>query len=343
MNKFLFTADFHIENNKNLDNVKETVEWIVNLCLERGIKNAVILGDFLNSRDKIDSLALNTAVDILDKFNEHGIKVYLLLGNHEKYNKSVDFRVNSIKVFKKHAKVVDKFKVIEFDTYNFILVPYIDEKDIFESIVNKVSASLNKDKKNILLLHQPIFGAIVNDASNTRDYGNCSPFLFSNFNYVFSGHYHTYQTFDNVTYVGSPVQLNHGEESGQKGVTIVDFDQNNSIEFVVNPKYQKYVTTSDTNCNVEGKFVRFYADNTKSSDEINEVIKKFIAAGAKDVKVETVKSDAIDFEMIKNKFDLAELVKKWIDINKNDLDAERLFEIGNKIRKNVKEKLHDHQ
>jgi DNA repair exonuclease SbcCD nuclease subunit len=335
--KFLITADFHVENNKNIENIVETSDWIISVCKKENIDEVLILGDFLNSRDKIDGLAINIAVDILDKFLESSINATLLLGNHEKYSKTLDFKINSIRVFKKHAHVIDKFKVIKHEGYNFVFIPFIIEIPIFEDIVNKVKAKLDPSK-TILFLHQPIQGAVVNDVNDFVDNCSTSPALFSDFKLVFSGHYHKYQNIGNATYVGSPVQLSHGEESTPKGVTILDLADLSS-RFVLNPNYMKYITVCDLDADVKGKFVRFLSKEYKDVIEIHKIKEQLIERGARDVKFEILYNNHGEIQNKLEGINLTELVKKYIEVNKRDLNSDKLFDVGNKIRKQAKEGL----
>lgn len=337
--KFLITADFHIENNKNLSNIIETSKWILSVCKSESINEVYVLGDFLNSRDKIDSLAINTAVDILDSFVDSSIKINLLLGNHEKYSKSIDFKVNSIKVFKKHANVIDKFKVVDKGSHYFIFIPFINETEIFDAIVDKIKEKVSgSNKKTILFLHQPIKGAIVNEISNFIEPASTSTDVLKQFDFVFSGHFHKYQTLSNCTYVGSPVQLTHNEERSEKGVLIFDLE-NESCKFVINPKYSKYVTTSDENCEVNGKYVRFICTEYKDPAELKRIRDVLISSGATDVRIEFLLKEQTPLNVQLSNINLTELTKKYIEANKGELNGNKLFEIGNKIRKIAAESL----
>ena len=332
---YAITADWHIEKNKNLDNIIETAHWILSVCLERKITELFILGDFLNARDKIDSYALNKAVDLLDLFKDNKIHVTLLLGNHEKYSKTLDYSINSIRIFKHHAKVIDKFKVIEHDTYNLIFIPFIDSKDIFETIVEKVKAKIPAGKHNILLLHQPIQGAVLNSASDREDTISIAPDLLKPFHTVLSGHYHFRQTLGNIMYVGSPVQLRHDEEDGNKGLVIFDM-QTGTSEFVLNPAFQKYVTINAIEGDIQNKFVRFRLDASNCDKEV-EIKEELIQRGAKSIKfIFPTKTDTIiKIDMLNSK----DLEEKYVDSNKASLDKEKLLTMAQTIKQQTRQRL----
>ena len=334
--KFSLTADLHVENNKNLPNIIRTAEWIRDTNLRENIDWTIIIGDFINAREKIDVLALNKAIQILNELKN----VILLLGNHEYYSKITDFKVTCIRPFEKHAHVIDSFRVIEGDTYYLYCVPFIESNELFNNIIKTIYGNWpNNDKKKILLGHQPTRGAVTNDLFNVIDKTGIESTTLDKFDHVFMGHYHKYQQINKVTFVGSPVQLSFGEEHSQKGLTIWD-SAANEWKFIENPYYECYKTIVDPDTDVKDKFVRYITNELIDSIERQEIKNKLFANGAKEVYIEVRHREIKEIAQgTNNILDLKKLTREYIKLNSGDLDDEKLFNIGAEIKSVAKERL----
>jgi len=312
--QYALIADTHIENNKNLPYVISTFDWVVDTLVSRNIKHLIILGDFVNSRFRMDILALNRAIDILNKLYDAGIKVFILLGNHERYYKETDFSVTSIRPFERHSIIISEVKTIAGDGFNFVCVPNVETNEEFVKLVSDIDLSPNK--KNILLAHCGISGAVTNDLYNITDRDGVSNDTLSKFDRVFLGHYHKRQEIGNILYVGSPVQLSFGEEFSEKGITIWNAEDN-SLELVLNPNYELYKTVIDPKEDVKGKFVRFISNQFIDAAEARSVKETLLQNGALEAKIE-IKHKVFE-EVAKSEFtgelDLKEVIQKYIELN----------------------------
>ena len=337
----LFTSDIHIENNRNLPNVIKTCDWISKIAKEEKVTDIFILGDFLNSREKLDSLALNKATDIFENFNK-AAKVYTLIGNHEIYVKTTKFDVNSLKPFIRHAEIIDCFKILTGPDFYMYCIPYIESNDIFAGIINSIYEKcwdVPEGKKRILCAHQGIEGAVTNDLYNIYDRNGINSTILSKFDKVFLGHYHKYQDIGNITYTGSPLQLSFGEEYSDKGVTLY-YTKTNEFKFIKNPHYECYKTVINTDEDVNGKFVRYMTDELKDTSEIEKIRKILFEKGAVEVRIDfKIKAaEGREQSTITGELDLKALTKEYISKNCGCLDKEKLFTVGGEIKNIVKER-----
>jgi len=324
--KFAITADSHIENNHNLPFVLNTFSWIIETLKGRGIEYLFFLGDFVNSRFKIDVLALNKAVDILNAFEEAGIKVFLLLGNHERFFKATNFSVTSIKPFEKHCIIINKPRIINGENFNFYCIPNVETKEEFGKILDELFKLKAHPKQfNILLGHIDIKGARTNDLYNIISKDGVIPETFLSFDRVFLGHFHAKQQINNILYVGSPVQLTHGEEFSDKGLTIWNAEDN-SIEFIINPNYEVYKTVLDTEEDVKDKFVRYYTNKFLDAAEAKKIKETLFLKGALDVKIEIKNTDFKEIAQTElENFDMKDIINRYIELNSRELDKEKLY------------------
>ena len=338
---FLLTADIHIENNRNLSNVVRTAGWIRETAVKEKATDIFILGDFLNSREKIDSLALNKATDIFEGFSEVA-KVHALLGNHERYVKTSLYDINSLKPFIRHAQIIDSFKILTSEDFYIYCIPHIESNDLFAGIVATIYEKcwdIPGNKKKVLMAHQGVEGAITNDLYNIYDKGGINANILSKFDKVFLGHYHKAQDIGNITYVGSPVQLSFGEEWSDKGVTMW-YPKTNEFKFIKNPYYECYKTIISLDEEVDGKFVKYMTDGLLDSAEIERIRKALYAKGAKEVRIDfKLKSpEEREQQATSGELNLKELTKEYITKNCDKLNPDKLFIKGGEIKDIVKER-----
>jgi len=337
----LFTADIHIENNRNLTNVVKTSSWITETAVKEKVTDIFIAGDFLNSREKIDSLALNKATDIFEGFSKVA-KVHALLGNHERYVKASLYDINSLKPFIRHAQVLDSFKILIGENFYLYCIPHIESNDLFAGIINSIYEKcwdVPGDKKRVLVAHQGIEGAITNDLYNIYDKGGVHANILSKFDKVFLGHYHKYQDIGNITYVGSPLQLNFGEEYGDKGVTVW-YTKTNEFKFIKNPHSECYKTIINLDEDVNDKFVKYMTDGLLDSAEIERIRKVLYAKGAREVRIDfKLKTpEGREQQTFTGDLNLKELTREYITKNCNKLDSDKLFKMGAEIKDVAKER-----
>lgn len=322
--KYAITADFHIDNNRNLPYVLNTCDWMIKVLVEKHIEYLFILGDFVNSRFKIDVLALNKTIEILNAFQHPGIKVFLLLGNHERYFKATDFSVTSIQPFEKHCIVLNKVRVLSGENFNFYCVPNVETDEEFNKIIKELPIT-NPKQFNILYAHTDIKSAKTNDLYNIISKKGINADSLSHFDRVFLGHFHARQQIGNITYVGSPVQLSHGEELSEKGLTIWNAEDN-SVEFIPNPNYEVYKTITSVDEDVKGKFIRYHANQFLDAPEAKKIKEELIAKGATDVKIEIKCKEFTEIKQSELEgFDMKEIINKYIELNSKDLDKEKLY------------------
>ena len=345
--KIAFTSDWHFDNNRNLPRAIQTAEWVGEMCQKNDIKHMIIPGDLCNTANKIDVLALNKMTDILSKWKEMGIETNILVGNHEQYYKnddSKDHAVTSLHCFKKYANIYDKFTIIQSDDMNVFYVPYVTSEAFFEQIITQARLAIELNKRNILVAHQEVYGAIMNDLAKTVSPNGIKHDIFEHFDFSFFGHFHSRQMLtDYAIMVGSPYMQNFGEDFNDKGITIYDTNTN-TIEFIENPHSQLYTSLTpdmDYKDQVKDKYVRFLLSEKLDVEEIENLKKTALTYGAlnvitlpcytnKDNELNNIKIDI-------NKADIHEIAKKYIELKKGDLNEMKLFKLYNEILTGVDE------
>lgn len=227
-----------VENNidLNISLYKQAVQ-IVKDC---GLKQLYHGGDIFHSRkSQTQTLFKVFQKRILDDiFEPAGIDLIAIPGNHDKTDYSDKY--SFLSPFLHHPR----FTLLEETTRQMLpngidlfLVPFFDDEEYIEQL-KVVSLLANDKKRNILLTHIEIKGALTN-GGNITDKGIDTD-LFKKFELVLVGHFHNRNSINQkIHYIGAAYQHNFGEDHN-KGVCIL-YDNMNFEFFPLDfPMYIKY-------------------------------------------------------------------------------------------------------
>lgn len=249
-------------------------KWIISELQAKNITDIIFCGDFFHSRSEITVNTLHQASIILDLFND--FHLYMLAGNHDSFYKN-NCSVNSIRIFsgRSNITVIDNPTTIQFAGTECFFAPWGTE-------INNIPES------DIVFGHFEIESFRMN-AHKTCDHGFKTDDLLKKAPLVISGHFHLreerkYKT-GTILYVGSPFQLDFGDEGSVKGYYILDMT-NSSYTFFENnisPKHVK-ISLSDLikmkNFKDEGKqlisnnIIKLEVDKTISNADLDRLSTK---------------------------------------------------------------------
>jgi len=246
-------------------------------ALGNDIKNIVIAGDILHNKSIIHSIAQSIFLDYVREYKE--ITFITLDGNHDLSSKSGK-GVSALKSLDSELNVdmIHLPKIIE----NILFVPWNPETMIDDIKNNDADYLVSHFGLNEAQLSSGI--SIVSDIK-LRD--------LSKFKHCILGHYHLPQTVGNVTYVGSPIQLDWGEKGEEKRFLVVDTDLG-KVKSIPTIGYKKYMEYKITN---------------ENKDEIVEEARKSKEEGH---YVQIVKTENIDTVDLSNEFKIVD--KSEVDI-----------------------------
>ena len=263
--KFLHLADLHLGKRIGEYDLNEVQNDILNklveLSINKDIEAVVIAGDVYDTKDPSKS-AVVLFNDFLTKLNVHKIQVLIIPGNHDQENR-LSF---GAEIFKKQgihivSNVKDSLTPIKIEDVNFYLLPFVDKymvRNNFEEasqitelpeaisfVIDKMN--INKEEKNVIVSHQAVLGS---KEKNVKPSGSevsleidkdgyiggediISSKLYKDFNYVALGHIHKAMNIeDNMRYPGALLKYHKDEAGNKKSFTIVDTNDNFSIETV---------------------------------------------------------------------------------------------------------------
>lgn len=288
---------FGIRNNSIVwkDMMVEFFDWFISDIKKNGFDPEqdvlFILGDIFNSRESINLMILSSVIELFDKLEKefkHGI--HILVGNHDVYY--IDNNdVTSVSIMDRMLGKVNGYyspKNINISGKKCLMLPWITSFDEIHKI-------LNEDDSEYLFCHMDINE--MKYASGTNIEKSVSKELLSKYKHVYSGHIHIRQTNGNVTYFGTPYQLDSGDSDNIKGYHYIDTTDDFKLHFVENTISPKF------------KFLNIYKILNSSIAELKELIDNCYV---------DVVCDRTSYEMI----DLISFRKKLTELGVNYIKME---------------------
>lgn len=209
---------------------------------KNGISDLIQTGDLFDNKREVQFSAIKEVNEyFFGPIKQNNISAYVISGNHDILYKNTS-EVNSISLLcPDYIKVVDKVPVtFHIGHSTFDLYPWINASNLDIS-VKKASES----KSDYAIGHFEFSGFPMYPGTIAES--GMSHKIFKNYKKVFSGHFHTISTKDNIIYTGTPYELNFTDCGDLKGFWILD-TETGLYEHVKNPyqMYSKIFYTDDT-------------------------------------------------------------------------------------------------
>jgi len=300
--------------------------------LENNISHIVHLGDFFDNRKFINFKCLNRIRNcFLKPLRQHGITMDIIRGNHDVYYKNTG-ELNSLKELLGHymneVHIIHDPIVMDYDGLQMALVPWIDAGNEERSI-----KFIKECKADILAGHFDIIGYEMMKGIKCEHGLDRS--LFKRFEAVYSGHFHTKSTQDNITYLGSQMKFFWNDAHDNKYFHILDTGTR-ELEAIRNPHTLHHrIRYDDTTTDymefdlsqVDNKFVKIVVINRKNQFTFDRFVDRIQNRPVHDLKIQetfdefigsNVGDDEISLE------DTTELLNTYIDGVETELSKERI-------------------
>ena len=176
----------------------------------------VVAGDLFDDRVSVPVDAIDACGEWLDRVDELDQEVLITVGNHDMHLR--DASCNSLRMLRQHRRVhlFEQVGSITLHGIDWTLVPYKHNYvELAEDLM--MLNPVGKGRPKVCIMHADFVGATQNGGRiSTKGLDPNHPAL-KCFDYVISGHYHRpQQIHTNVWYVGSPYQLDRGEQGEEK-------------------------------------------------------------------------------------------------------------------------------
>lgn len=236
----------------------------------RGITEIYHLGDLVDRRKEISIEIIKHAhEDFLQMAADQGIKVKLLVGNHDCPYRNTN-KVNAVRELTKNYTNVKVFEEpTEHDS--FLILPWINTENASEAVKLVTGSS-----KPFVLGHLELMTFMMTSGS-VCEHG-LDPKVFKKFKGVYSGHFHKKQSKGNVHYIGSHSQFNWDDHGDERGYSIFD-TETGELEFIEN-QYRMFekVTWSgdkpklDDMPNVDSRFVKVVVEQVGDEKKLADFL-----------------------------------------------------------------------
>jgi hypothetical protein len=254
---------------------------------EHGITTVIDMGDTFDSRKGIDFSALFWAKNnYYDKLQESGVTVHTIVGNHTAYYKNTN-KVNAIDLLLReyqNVKVYSEITEIKLDKLGVLIVPWINQEN-----EKNTCNTLIKTSCECVMGHLELNGFNANKFI-VMDHGYDAD-LFKKFSTVFSGHYHTRSSKDNIRYLGNPYEIYWTDFDDSRGFHLFDTD---TLEItVVNNPYKMFykVYYEDTPYQTfdatqfENKIIKLIIKKNSDVKKLDKFVEKLYAANVAELKI----------------------------------------------------------
>jgi len=300
--------------------------------LENDIRHIVHLGDFFDNRKFINFKCLNRIRNcFLKPLRQHGITMDIIRGNHDVFYKNTG-ELNSLKELLGHymneVHIIHDPTVMDYDGLQIALVPWIDADNEERSI-----KFIKECKADIMAGHFDIIGYEMMKGIKCEHGLDRS--LFKRFEAVYSGHFHTKSSQDNITYLGSQMEFFWNDAHDNKYFHILD-TSTRELEAIRNPHTLHHRIRYDDSTTdymeydlsqVDNKFVKIVVINRKNQFTFDRFVDRIQNRDIHDLKIQetfdefigsNVGDDEISLE------DTTELLNTYIDGVETELSKERI-------------------
>lgn len=300
-------------------------------CQQNGVKQVLHLGDYYDHRKYVNFKALNhNRKTFLEPMRDMGMTMDIIPGNHDVVYKNTNSLCSLRELmgyYMKEVNIVMRPKVMNYDGCRIALLPWINPEN-YESSMR----FLETCDASILGAHLELAGFDV--AKGQPAQTGMDPNIFSRFEIVMSGHYHTRSQKKNIHYLGCPFEMFWGDAHDPKYFYIFD-TATRQITPVLNPLtiYRKIVyddraTDFDTYdiSNLNGCFVKIVVTNKTDQEKFDRFVDRIQKMDVFEIKIaesydefsgDRVSDDELDGE---NVTDTSSLLDSYVNVVETDLD-----------------------
>ena len=185
---------------------------------ENNISTVIDMGDTFDNRRGIDYPSLEWAKkNYFSRLRELGVRVHTLVGNHTAYYKNTN-DVNAIDLLLREYENITCYSEateVKFGRLKILFIPWINKEN-----EEKTYKLIGKSKAKVAMGHLELKGFYANKFV-VMDHGDDLS-AYKNFKQVFSGHYHTRSTRENINYLGNPYEIYWSDVNDTRGFHIYD-------------------------------------------------------------------------------------------------------------------------
>ena len=289
---------------------------------EHEIKTVIHMGDVFDSRKSIDYQSLEWSKRVVfDPLKKY--EVHMLVGNHDCYFKDSN-HVNSPELLLQDYSNIKTYSSptnTKIGGIDMTLIPWICSDNYDETL--KV---IQKSNAKIAMGHLELRGFYVNKHLVMDDHGMDST-IFSKFEKVFSGHYHTRSDNGKIFYLGNPYEMYWTDVNDIRGFHIFDTETlihtpvNNPYKLFYNIYYDDTPYQTFDASKYSNKIVKVIVRKKSKPKSFEKFIDNLYKIGVQDLKiVENFEIKENDDFVVEEEENTISVLNRYIDESKFNFD-----------------------
>ena len=253
---------------------------------EQGVEIVVHMGDAFDNRKSIDFWGLDwTRRVVLEPLRKY--EVHMIVGNHDIFLRN-STEINAPELLLKdypNIKTYSSPTNTKVGGIDMTFIPWICSENYDETL--KV---IKKSKAKIAMGHLELQGFRVNKHLVMEEHG-LDPNIFTKFQKVFSGHYHTRSDNGRIFYLGNPYEMYWTDVNDTRGFHIFDTETfehtpiNNPYKLFYNIYYEDTPHQMFDVTEYVNKIVKVIVRKKSKQKEFDKFIDKLYKVGIQDLKI----------------------------------------------------------
>ena len=253
---------------------------------EQGVEIVVHMGDAFDNRKSIDFWGLDwTRRVVLEPLRKY--EVHMIVGNHDIFLRN-STEINAPELLLKdypNIKTYSSPTNTKVGGIDMTFIPWICSENYDETL--KV---IKKSKSKIAMGHLELQGFRVNKHLIMEEHG-LDPNIFTKFQKVFSGHYHTRSDNGRIFYLGNPYEMYWTDVNDTRGFHIFDTETfehtpiNNPYKLFYNIYYEDTPHQMFDVTEYVNKIVKVIVRKKSKQKEFDKFIDKLYKVGIQDLKI----------------------------------------------------------
>jgi len=297
-------------------------------CIKHDIKQVIHLGDYYDHRKFVNFKALNHNREIfLNPLKKNGMMMDIIPGNHDVFYKNTN-ELNSLKellgYYINNVNIIMKPTVMKYGSLDMALVPWINNQNYAEYMAWIKSCKAKVIGAHLELNNFEMMRGIPSHSGMNAD-------LFSHFDTVLSGHYHTKSSKGNIHYLGSQMEFYWNDADDPKYFHVLD-TETLEITPVLNPHKMFHKLEWRNGCDydlsqVTDKFVKVIVSEKSDPYLFDKFIDEVNTYNPHELKIaetfdefmgENVDTDVVSVE------DTSTLLNDYVDAVDTELNKDRI-------------------
>jgi len=299
--KILLITDQHFGvRNDNQAYIEMYKKFYSNLVIpfidKTGIDTVICLGDTFDKRKSINFMSLEEAKTMwFDRLQELGVKMYMLVGNHDIYYKNT-LRINAPTELLgeyEYIDIIDTPCTRTIGDLDILFLPWI-----CDSTRDRSFREIQNTTARVCMGHLELAGFEAHPGSVMV--GGMDETIFSKFDKVFSGHFHMKSSRGNINYLGNPYQLYWNDYGCKRGFHVFDTETLKTT-FYRNPydMFRKIYYNADgirydNDQPLEGTYVKLIVEDKQNHANFSEFVRTLQEQSPADLNI--IENFCVDLE-----------------------------------------------